>query len=285
MAPPAGPLAGMPVILVNGLPAASIPADDRGCAYGDGVFRTLAMYDGRVPAWDRHYAKLAADCRALGISPPLEPVLRTDLQQIAREMPDCALRITVTRGSGGRGYALPAPATPLRMVSASSLPAYPENYASCGVAVRYCTLRLAAQPRLAGIKHLNRLENVLARAEWSDPAIAEGLLCDESGAVIEGTRSNLFMVEGACLVTPELSRCGVSGVTRETLLELAAAHGMPCRIDTVSRERLEAADEVMLVNSLIGIWPVARLEQRTWTQFHTAVRLRQWLEACRDASA
>lgn len=274
----------MPLILVNGEPADSIPADDRGFTYGDGVFRTLAMRAGAVPLWSRHYAKLAADCRALAIEPPPEAVLRADVRLVAGRMPDCALRITVTRGSGGRGYALPVPAMSRRVVAASALPEYPAEYAIRGVTVRYCTLRLAAQPQLAGIKHLNRLENVLARAEWDDPAIAEGLLCDVEGSVIEGTRCNLFLAERGALVTPDLSRCGVAGVTRDAIIELAAGNDMPCRIESISRERLEAADEVMLVNSLIGVWPVARLQGRSRARFDTAVRVRQWLDALRDAS-
>lgn len=275
----------MALILVNGTPADAIPADDRGFAYGDGVFRTLAVRAGAVPLWSRHYAKLAADCRALAIEPPSETVLRADVRLIAARMPDCALRITVTRGSGGRGYALPVTVTPRRVVAASPLPGYPVAYATQGVAIRYCAQRLALQPRLAGIKHLNRLENVLARAEWDDAAIAEGLLCDVEGSVIEGTRCNLFLMECGVLVTPDLSRCGVAGVTRDAIIELAASNGMPCRIEPISRERLEAADEVLLVNSLIGIWPVARLEGRSWTTFDAAVRVRQWLDALRDASA
>jgi 4-amino-4-deoxychorismate lyase len=274
----------MLMVLVNGEPADRIPADDRGFTYGDGVFRTLAMRAGTVPLWSRHYAKLAADCRALAIEPPSETALHADVQLVAGRMPDCALRITVTRGSGGRGYALPVPATPRRMVSASPLPEYPAENTIHGITVRYCALRLAAQPQLAGIKHLNRLENVLARAEWDDPAIAEGLLCDVEGSVIEGTRCNLFLAERGALVTPDLSHCGVAGVTRDAIIELAAGNDMPCRIEAISRERLEAADEVMLVNSLIGVWPVARLQGRNWARFDTAARVRQWLDALRDAS-
>lgn len=281
----AEPVAGMPMTLVNGAPADSIPADDRGFAYGDGIFRTLPMRAGKPALWKRHYAKLAADCLALNITPPAESLLKQDLQFIARYMADCAVRITVTRGSGGRGYALPAAAIPRRIVAASLMPEYPPEYATRGVTVRYCEQRLAVQPRLAGIKHLNRLENVLARAEWTDPAIAEGLLRDNGGAVIEGTRCNLFLVERGALVTPVLSGCGVAGVTRDAVIELSARHGVACRAETVDCERLETADEVMLVNSLIGAWPVARLGECRWGAFDMTMRVRQWLNTLADASA
>lgn len=269
----------MPMILVDGLPANAVPADDRGFTYGDGVFRTLAMRNGRAQWWPQQYAKLAADCKALGITAPAEPALSLDLQTIAAQLPDCALRITVTRGSGGRGYAVPENPQARRIVSANPLPEYPAHWPEQGISVRVCELRLAAQPRLAGIKHLNRLENVLASAECNDPAIAEGLLLDEAGHVIEGTRCNVFIVEDSALVTPDLSRCGVAGVTRDLVIAAAGRNGLRCHIETISRQRLGAATEIFLVNSLIGVWPVAVLEQRRWSNFKVAPLVRKWLDA------
>lgn len=269
----------MPMILVDGLPASAVPADDRGFTYGDGVFRTLPVRKGRAQWWPQQYAKLAADCSALGITAPAESDLLRDVQTIALQLPDCALRITVTRGSGGRGYALPENPQSRRVVSATPLPDYPRHWPEQGIRVRMCELSLAAQPRLAGIKHLNRLENVLARAEWSDPAIAEGLLLDKAGNVIEGTRSNVFMVEDGALFTPDLSHCGVAGVTRDVIIAAASRNGLHCRIEPINRQRLEAATEVFLVNSLIGMWPVAALEQRRWSDFKVALLVRKWLDA------
>ncbi len=266
------------MILVDGLPSAVIPADDRGLAYGDGVFRTLVMRNGVAELWSLHYAKLVADCRALGIEPPRDADLQRDLAQIAGKVPDCALRITVTRGSGGRGYAIATGPVTRRMVAASPLPDYPQSWSVHGVVARYCETRLAVQPRLAGIKHLNRLENVLARAEWTDPQIAEGVLLDTDGNVIEGTRSNLFLVEGPDLVTPDLTRCGVAGVTRDRVIEAAAKQVVSCRIERISVARLEAAQEIFLVNSLIGVWPVSALGGRRWTGLAMAARVRKWLD-------
>jgi 4-amino-4-deoxychorismate lyase len=271
----------MTMVLVDGVPAASVPPDDRGLAYGDGVFRTLAMRNRHPELWTRQWAKLVADCRGLALTPPLEVNLQHDISRIAEEMPDCALRITITRGSGGRGYDMPRDMRPRRMVVGSPLPQYPAAYQEHGIRARFCTLRLASQPRLAGIKHLNRLENVLARAEWNDAGIAEGLLLDFEGNVIGGTRSNLFVVESGNLVTPDLSRCGVAGVTRDAVIESARSAGIACRIEPVNRERLEAADEVIIVNSLIGAWAVAALEQHTWLNFPMTACMRKWLDALR----
>lgn len=271
----------MTLTFVNGEPADSIPADDRGLNYGDGVFRTLAIRAGRALMWPQHYSKLLSDCAALHITAPAEQDLRLDIRQLSSKLPDCALRITVTRGSGGRGYVVPAAAVPRRIVSASPLPDYPGHLATKGVNVRYCRQRLASQPSLAGIKHLNRLENVLARAEWTDPDIAEGLLCDGNDQVIEGTRCNLFIVEADRLVTPDLSHCGVAGVTRDAIMQLCSRQGRSCRIEPISRDRLAAAQEVLLVNSIIGIWPVASLDDQQWHAFPVATLLRQGLsELC-----
>jgi 4-amino-4-deoxychorismate lyase len=271
----------MTMVLVDCVPLASIPADDRGLAYGDGVFRTLAMRNSHPELWPRQWAKLVADCRALLLTPPPEADLLHDISRIADEMPDCALRITITRGSGGRGYDMPRETQPRRVVAGSTLPQYPAAHQAHGIRARFCTLRLAPQPRLAGIKHLNRLENVLARAEWNDAGIAEGLLLDVDGNAIGGTRSNLFIAESDGLATPDLSRCGVAGVTRDAVVDSARGAGLSCRIETISRERLEAADEIILVNSLIGAWAVATLEQRTWSDFPMTARVRKWLDALR----
>jgi|LNFM01.2.fsa_nt_gb 4-amino-4-deoxychorismate lyase len=269
----------MLITLVDGVPDAGVPSDDRGLAYGDGVFRTMAIRGGRVPRWTRHYSKLASDCSALGIRPPSEAALLQDIHAIAERLPDCSLRITVTRGSGGRGYSRPAQPVSRRIVSADRLPAYPAEWTTDGVSVRLCKLQLSEQPALAGIKHLNRLENVLARAEWDDPAIAEGLLQNASGNIIEGTRCNLFLVESGMLVTPDLSRCGVAGLTRDLVMESAVRHGLRCSVEPVSCERLESATEILLVNSLVGVWPVAAFGSLRWQEFPVAALVRKWLDA------
>jgi 4-amino-4-deoxychorismate lyase len=269
----------MLMTLVDGVTDAGVPADDRGLTYGDGVFRTMVMRRGQVLRWPRQYIKLASDCAALGIRPPAETILLRDIQTIALRMPECSLRITVTRGSGGRGYSRPAESAHRRIIAADSLPDYPPEWANEGVTVRLCSLRLSEQPALAGIKHLNRLENVLARAEWHDPAIAEGLLQDDAGNIIEGTRCNVFLVENGMLVTPDLSRCGVAGVTRDLVMESAARHGLRCSVEPVNRLRLESATEVLLVNSLIGVWPVAALGPLRWRKFTVTALVRKWLDA------
>jgi len=265
---------GESLVLVNGLQADSVNALDRGLHYGDGVFRTIRVVEGEVRWWEDQYRKLAEDCAALAIPCPAREVLEAEARQLAGEPGVGVIKLIVTRGSGRRGYAIQADAAPGRIVMGFPFPGR-ENI---DVRVRWCELKLSSQPRLAGIKHLNRLENVLARSEWAEPDIAEGLLCDESGQVICGTMTNLFIVEQSRLITPELSRCGVAGVARSRILRAAARHGQKAAVEAVSRERLLAADEVFLCNSLIGIWRVAKLDNKTWPDEGGAQKLRVWLD-------
>ena len=266
------------MILVNGAVSATVGAADRGLAYGDGVFRTLAIRDGKPRSWMRHYYKLARDCDAIFIPCPAEEILRDELARAAAREPGCAAKIIITRGTGERGYAVPSESQPTRIVMSYPMPKHPVEFAQSGVKVHLCALRLGFQPALAGVKHLNRLENVLARGEWSDPDIAEGLLFDSDGNVIGGTMSNLFIVERDALATPDLSRCGVAGVTRDRVIEAAARHRISCRVEHIGLGRVLQAQEALLVNSLIGVWQVRALGDKAWARGTLATRVRQWLD-------
>lgn len=266
------------MILVNGATTDSVAATDRGLAYGDGVFRTLPVRRGRPQCWQLHYSKLAHDCAALAIECPSMEVLAAELGQLARESADFAAKIIVTRGSGARGYAPPQPALPTRIVMSSALADYPAEFSRAGITAHLCATRLSFQPRLAGVKHLNRLENVIARAEWSDPAVPEGIVLDAQDHVIGGTMSNLFIVENGALVTPELSRCGVAGVTRERIMKAAGRQGMACREESVTQARLFDAQEAMLVNSLIGAWQIKACTGKSWKAGAVTARVRKWLD-------
>jgi 4-amino-4-deoxychorismate lyase len=253
----------MASFLVNGWPARSVDAADRGLMYGDGVFRTLVLREGRPLNWRHHFRLLSRDCGRLSLACPPEGAILEDLAR-AGPGPVAVAKVVVTRGASGRGYAWAEGAGPTRIVAA--WPGLPDaaGAARDGVAVRRCELRLAMQPRLAGVKSLNRLENVLARAEWTDPAIREGLLADAEGRLVEATMSNVFLVAGGRLATPSLERCGVEGAQRARVLELAAAAGIGCEVRDLGFDDLAAADEAFLTNSVIGLWPVAAFAGRRW---------------------
>lgn len=248
---------------VDGRPAEQLSLLDRGLAYGDGLFETIAVRQGRPRLLPRHLARLGEGLQRLRL--PLNlPVLEAELLAFCAELGEGVTKLIVTRGEGLRGYAAPATAQPRRILLGSPAPAYAVGNTEQGVRLFPCATRLAEQPLLAGLKHLNRLEQVLARSEWQDPAYAEGLMCDASGRVIEGVFSNLFLVRDGVLLTAELSRCGVAGVMRAELLQQAAARGIALQVRDISLDELLAADEAFLCNSLYGIWPVRELQGHDW---------------------
>ncbi|CAD5107802.1 aminodeoxychorismate lyase [Zestomonas carbonaria] len=248
---------------VDGRPAQTLPIKDRGLAYGDGLFETIAVKDGRPRFLARHLARLFDGCARLAI-PCDQALLRDELQAFCAALGDGVAKLILTRGDGQRGYAPAIPSTPRRILQGSVFPAYPPGNAEQGVRLFPCQTRLAEQPRLAGLKHLNRLEQVLARSEWQDGEHAEGLMRDLSGRVVEGVFSNLFLAKGGVLLTPELSRCGVAGVMRAELLEQAVQQGISVQERDIAYAELLDADEVFLCNSLYGIWPVRALGARDW---------------------
>jgi 4-amino-4-deoxychorismate lyase len=264
-------------MLVNGAPGNTINAEDRGLAYGDGVFRTLRMQAGRPVAWERQYAKLQHDCGALKLACPSALVLSSELQQLGKTQAEGVAKIIITRGVSTRGYAPSAQTESTRIVSITPATIYPADFAKQGIRMHVCKVRLGHQLLLAGIKHLNRLENVLAASEWQGQDVPEGLMCDIAGFVISGTRSNLFMLRGNILYTPNLLRCGVAGVQRDRVLDWAKQHGVTCKVADFHMEELVLADEIFLVNSVFGLWPVRELGEYRKTQHPMAWKIQEWL--------
>ena len=264
-------------MLVNGVPGNVISIRDRGLLYGDGVFRTLRASSGKPLHWPLHFRKLQRDCAALDIRCPDIAMLTAELSALLATHPDAVFKIIVTRGLSSRGYAPPSDGYSTHIWDIAPLPEYPQNWALQGVALQLCSLRFGHQPRLAGIKHLNRLENVLAAAELAGSDAAEGLLLDESGLVIEGTRSNIFIVSDGHLITPDLSRCGVEGVQRDLVIAAAGRFGMKVEVRDVEFAELTKADELFLTNSVFGLWPVAQFGQRSWSNFEFVSQMREAL--------
>ena len=268
--------------LVNGEPGDVIPASDRGLLYGDGVFETIAIRDGRPNHWPRHLHRLHAGCARLGIQPLESALLAAEAESIINDTDHGVLKLIVTRGSGGRGYRVPESAGCTRIMQLHPWPDFPADCSEEGVRTRLCATRLGRNPALAGIKHLNRLEQVLARQEWNDADIREGLLMDTDGNLVEGTMSNVFIISDGVLMTPDLSQCGVAGIMRTLVLELAKQHGLDPYVAPVSLEALAQADEVFLTNSLIGIWPVIALGEKAWRKGGITMQLQELLSKGSD---
>lgn len=242
--------------LVNGRQTDLINIQDRGLLYGDGVFETIAVRDGRPLFLQQHLQRLALGCQRLGLVYDNPRQLQDEIGQLVTGADDAVLKIILTRGSGSRGYAIPPAPRVTRILTLSEFPRYPAEYYSAGVHIRICEARLGENSLLAGIKHLCRLEQVLARSEWRDPAIAEGIMLSSSGHVIEGTMSNLFLVQDNRLVTPDLTLCGVSGIMRAVIMEIARQTGITTEVRKVTLQELLDADELLICNSIIGLWPV-----------------------------
>jgi 4-amino-4-deoxychorismate lyase len=255
--------------LINGNTGDQLPITDRGLHYGDGVFETIKVQGDTLCHWRDHMARLVDGCDRLRLPKPDTGVLETEARQLLQmaAAPGASdeqriLKIIVTRGSGQRGYRLPDPCQPTRIVALYSYPDYPADLWSKGVRLTMCTTRLACNRSLAGIKHLNRLEQVLARSEWDDEGIADGIMLDQQAHVIETTMSNLFFVKNGTLLTPDLSDCGVAGVMRNQVLRLAEQLQQPVQIGHYFTEDLSSADEIFITNSVHGIWPVRQINEQ-----------------------
>lgn len=251
-------------MLINGDQQSQIDATDRGFQYGDGLFETIAVVNQQPLFWIEHIERLVDGCKRLQIPPPELKQLQHQVDALCAGVDKGVLKIIVTRGSGGRGYRPLRSTRSTLVVNSCPWPDYPCEHARQGISVRYCETVLGCSPQLAGIKHLNRLEQVMARLEWDDESIAEGLMLNSEGEVIEGTQSNLFVVKDGVLLTPQLDRCGVAGVMRRVIMRLASEQGIECREEVVTKEFIESADELFVCNSVIGIWPVKAVEENSY---------------------
>ncbi len=268
-------------VFVGGQRVDAIPADDRALAYGDGLFETLRVFRRDVPWWDAHWARLAHGADRLRIALPDQQQVRDEVAALLGEgaqkdaggqadgAADGVLKLLLTRGSGGRGYAPPAHGVPTWVLSRHPMPCPPPD---AGLRVQWCETRLASQPLLAGLKHCNRLEQVLARAECQAAGTDEGLVRDHDGNVIGATSANLFVLHQGRWLTPRLDRCGVGGVCRSQLMQPLDAS--QARLD---RAMVEAADAIFLCNAVRGILPVAALDGQRRPSHDAVAKARQAL--------
>ena len=240
--------------LFNGQPAPDL-ALHRGLHYGDGVFRTCLIYDAQVIDLQEQCETLVADAERLGIAPIPVAALAGEAREMTRGHARAVLKMTLLRGGNARGYRPDGRATD-RLLCRYAAPAFPAATWERGVTVFRSSFRMAAQPALAGIKHLNRLEQVLASRDWP-PGADEAVIDDDAGRPTSGTRANLFWVRAGMLHTPSLERCGVAGLMRRKVLALAERLRVKTQVHDAGWAELESADEMFLTNSLVGIWPVA----------------------------
>lgn len=253
-------------VLVDGVRACTLSIADRGLHYGDGLFETIAIRQGSPCLWHEHLTRLRLGAERLAIPLPDPGLLLAECLDLVRGTAAGVVKLILTRGRGGRGYGPPREAVPTRVLLLYPLPVHPAGAGEAGVAVRWCRTTLGENPQLAGIKHLNRLEQVLARVEWEAAAgadaYAEGLMCDCRGRVIAGTMTNVFVYAGGRLLTPRLDTCGVAGTVRALVLGLGPPLGVEVAEVDLCASDLDEADGIFLTNAVIGVWPVRRLDTR-----------------------
>jgi 4-amino-4-deoxychorismate lyase len=245
---------------VNGQAGALVDVSERALQYGDGLFETIRIHRSEPEFLERHIKRLTAGCERLKFPVMDWSLVRHELKELAAQHDNAVLKLILSRRCVGRGYGPVSDQAVTRIVSVHPLPEWPANPAHRGIRVRICDARLAVQPLLGGIKHLNRLEQVLARSEWDDPAIAEGLMLSDGDRLVEATMSNVFILAGRVLITPDLSKFGVAGVMRSVILDLAESLGIDTEIHSISLDDVKTAREVFVCNSLIGIWPVVSVD-------------------------
>ena len=263
-------------VLLNGSPAQQVSPFDRAVHFGDGLFETIACRGGRPRFLTLHLERLLLGCQRLGIEPGNLDEVRAEVRSLAREVENSIVKVILTRGTAlARGYGVTGREKAMRITFRYAWPPETATESQDGVRVRTAKLRLGENPALAGLKHCNRLEQILARQEWTDPGIAESLLFSSSGRLVSGTMSNVFIVEGSRLRTPRLDLCGVAGVMRRVVLREAERAGISVQEDVLSVEDVHKASELFLTNARIGLWPLRELDGRALQPGGTTRRLQQ----------
>lgn len=251
----------IPTTIINGEISNQINIHDRGLQYGDGLFETIALSNNKLLLWYDHLQRLNRGCKILGLPLVDEQQWLDDIQALNIKQSNAVIKLILTRGQGGRGYRPPGEPLVTRIVSFYNWPDYPEVFHTRGITCVFCKTNASINTTLAGIKHLNRLENVLARNEWQDEGIYEGFMLDNDGHVIEGTMSNIFAVSNNVVYTPDLCRCGVKGVVRNNIIKLANNLNIEVNEIELTKELLLNMDEIFVTNSVIGIFPVKQLNK------------------------
>jgi 4-amino-4-deoxychorismate lyase len=266
-------------VLIDGKPPRdlghALALNDRGFHYGDGLFETALLDRGAVRYLDAHLDRLYEGSERLAIRAPERDLLRAEIAAVTANLRSAVLKIILSRGAGARGYRPSGECTTTRVVALYPAPQAP---ADPMLKLRWCETRLGRNARLAGIKHLNRLEQVLAQAEWNDPATHEGLMLDTEGELVCGTACNVFVVRDGALLTPDLRFCGVRGVMRGQVLRAAGELGLPVSEEPLWPQDVEAAREVFVTSAVRGIRSVRSLGALRWEKTTIADALKAALK-------
>jgi 4-amino-4-deoxychorismate lyase len=266
--------------LINGKVFDQIEIFDRALHYGDGVFETIAIQDGKVLCFDEHLNRLEKGCKKIKIPVQDKTIIKNEILSLTENTDRAVVKIIITRGQGGRGYKIPDNIESTRIISLFPWPDYSSELSIFGIKTKLCNYRYSNNPVLAGIKHLNRLEQILARAEWGDKKIIEGIVMNSDNYIIEGTMSNIFCILEKTLYTPDLSLCGIEGIVREKIINLADNLKFKIEIKKITLDFLLNAEEIFMCNSLIGIWPINSIDEKLFLEHKETQKIRNKLIKC-----
>ena len=250
---------------------------DRAFQYGDGIFRTFVVDNKKALHWKYHYKKIVEDCLALKINPPKEKDLLSDINSLFRSNKKSVGKFIISRGIGERGYKFDEDIMHNRFLIKTKMPSYPKEYFKIGVNLYVCKQKLNPSI-LSGVKHLNRLENIMARQEWKGDHYADGILLDQHGHVIECISSNIFMRVGKIIYTPKINYFGIKGVTRELIIKISKQLGFKIKETTFNLNSLLECDEVFITNSLFGVLQVKKIKNKSWQHQELTSLFNQSLE-------
>lgn len=268
--------------MMNGVPqqsGACPAAIDRAFHYGDGLFETIPIIQGKPLFWDEHLQRLQAGAQLLQMNLPGSLPWLEDFQRLQAHvsLPDrYVLKLILSRGPGG-GYGIPRNVSVARYLFASDWPERSAAYWHPGILADICSVPLLTGAPYLTAKTLNRLNQVMARNALPQE-YAEGIVLDQQGFLREGIMSNLFWVTAGMVYTPSLEEGGIAGIQRQAILNWLQTSSIPCQIGDYRAENLIEAEEIFFSNSLIGIWPVRRFQDRNLegSQGKISAKILQW---------
>ena len=245
------------IAIINGKEQSNISIFNRNFQYGDGLFETCVVKNNQILFWEKHLSRLDIGCRKLKIKNIEEEIWLKDIKKALSltSKKNCVLKLILSRGNSQRGYSYPDDILPVRVVIVSEMK---NVQAKESFSLEYASSGYHSNPNLAGIKHCNRIEQILARSSLKRD---EAIMLDENQNIISVTQGNIYFIFGQSLVTPKLDRCGVIGSRRSLILELAESIELNVEEGNVSMNDAKKADEAFISNSIMGIQSVNSIEE------------------------
>ena len=254
---------------VNGCEQQLLAITDRATQYGDGCFTTMLVEHQQVQLWSLHLTRLKVSLARLAITAPNWQQVYTDVIALALKYPHKGgIKILISRGSGGRGYNPTGCNDTQVIITHFEWPLHYQQWQQQGIVLGVCQQRMGNSPMLAGMKHLNRLEQVLLKQEIEQAGWVDAIALDGDDRVIETTVANLFWRKGNTVYTPALQRAGVAGVMRQHVLDMLYKLNCDYQVGDFDLAAVFAADEVFITNALMALVPINQIQTTQYSE-HT----------------